>query len=222
MNLREQPALLKTRLGARTDHQAASVRIKQQQRSNRPALRMLGLVFFAGLAAGLLAGVSTQFIQCGEYRSAVKVSTCNTRPPPLKRQDPQGLPLLRCDSRAAVGDGPYARILVLHIWPGVLGSQHLQHGAAQRPNVRLAACGTKRQMNGRQARWICLSQGVTQHDMTCHVWTGQPRSVRMLPTPTSTEGTMKECQQGGHLAAYMPTTHDMPGCCTRACHTGTP
>jgi hypothetical protein len=40
-----------------------------------------GLVLFAGLAAGLLAGVSTQFIQCGEYRSAVKVSTCNNLPP---------------------------------------------------------------------------------------------------------------------------------------------
>ena len=39
-----------------------------------------GLVLFAGFAAGLLAGVSTQFIQCGEYRSAVKVSTCNTPP----------------------------------------------------------------------------------------------------------------------------------------------
>jgi hypothetical protein len=25
---------------------------------------------------------STQFIQCGEYRSAVKVSTCNNLPPP--------------------------------------------------------------------------------------------------------------------------------------------
>jgi hypothetical protein len=33
-----------------------------------------GLVLFAGLAAGLLAGVATQFIQCGEYRSAVKVT----------------------------------------------------------------------------------------------------------------------------------------------------
>jgi hypothetical protein len=31
---------------------------------------------------GLLAGASTQFIQCGEYRSAVKVSTCNNLPPP--------------------------------------------------------------------------------------------------------------------------------------------
>jgi hypothetical protein len=41
-----------------------------------------GLVLFAGLAAGLLAGVSTQFIQCGEYRSAVKVSTCNNLLPP--------------------------------------------------------------------------------------------------------------------------------------------
>ena len=40
-----------------------------------------GLVLFAGLAAGLLAGVSTQFIQCGEYRSAVKVSTRNNFPP---------------------------------------------------------------------------------------------------------------------------------------------
>jgi hypothetical protein len=38
------------------------------------------LVLFAGLAAGLLAGVSTQFIQCGEHRSAVKVTTCNTPP----------------------------------------------------------------------------------------------------------------------------------------------
>jgi hypothetical protein len=43
-----------------------------------------GLVLFAGHAAGLLAGVSTQFIQCGEYRSAVKVSTCNNLPPPKK------------------------------------------------------------------------------------------------------------------------------------------
>jgi hypothetical protein len=40
-----------------------------------------GLVLFADFAAGLLAGVSTQFIQCGEYRSAVKVSTCNNLPP---------------------------------------------------------------------------------------------------------------------------------------------
>jgi hypothetical protein len=37
---------------------------------------------FAGLAAGLLAGVFAQFIQCGEYRSAVKVSSCNTPLPP--------------------------------------------------------------------------------------------------------------------------------------------
>mgnify|MGYP001807347290 CR=1 FL=1 len=42
-----------------------------------------GLVLFAGFAAGLLAGVFTQFIQCGEYRSAVKVSTCNNLPPNL-------------------------------------------------------------------------------------------------------------------------------------------
>jgi hypothetical protein len=35
---------------------------------------------FADFAAGLLAGVSTQFIQCGEYRSAVEVSTCTTPP----------------------------------------------------------------------------------------------------------------------------------------------
>jgi hypothetical protein len=31
--------------------------------------------------SGLLAGVSTQFIQCGGYRSAVRVSTCNYPPP---------------------------------------------------------------------------------------------------------------------------------------------
>jgi hypothetical protein len=43
-----------------------------------------GLVLFAGFAAGLLAGVSAQFIHCGEYRSAVKVSTCNN--PPLKKE----------------------------------------------------------------------------------------------------------------------------------------
>jgi hypothetical protein len=43
-----------------------------------------GLVLFAGLAAGLLAGVSTQFIQCAECRSAVKVSTCNNPPPQQK------------------------------------------------------------------------------------------------------------------------------------------
>ena len=34
-----------------------------------------GLVLFAGLAVSHLAGVFTQFIQCGEYRSAVKGST---------------------------------------------------------------------------------------------------------------------------------------------------
>jgi hypothetical protein len=39
-----------------------------------------GLALFADLAAGLRAGVSTQFIQCGEYRPAVKVFTCN---PPI-------------------------------------------------------------------------------------------------------------------------------------------
>ena len=35
------------------------------------------------LAADLLAGVSTQFMQCGESRSAVEVSNCNTPPPPI-------------------------------------------------------------------------------------------------------------------------------------------
>jgi hypothetical protein len=75
--------------------------------------------------------------------------------PPSKRQDPQGLPALLCYSRAAVGDGPYACILVLHIGPGVLGSQHLQHRAAQRPNVRLAACGTRGHMEGRAAMKRC-------------------------------------------------------------------
>ena len=43
-----------------------------------------GGVLFAGLAAGLSAGVSTQFIQCGQDPSAVEASTCNNPNPPRK------------------------------------------------------------------------------------------------------------------------------------------
>ena len=47
-------------------------------------------VFLGGRSVSLLlcrrcpaANLSTQFIQCGEYRPAVKVSTCKQPPPPI-------------------------------------------------------------------------------------------------------------------------------------------
>ena len=58
--------------------------------------------WFAGLAAGLLAGVSAQFVQCGEYRPAAKAATC-TPPPHTHTQ------------KNKIGCSPSSHCMELHI-----------------------------------------------------------------------------------------------------------
>jgi hypothetical protein len=91
-----------------------------------------GVGIVCRFAAGLLAGVSTQFIQCGEYCSAVKVSTCNQLPP---------IYVWRCISRvfvAAVFAYPGGASMEIH--QALTRSETVDNILCRHEQVRSSSC----------------------------------------------------------------------------------